>query len=165
MTWQKNYKIEKIEHPKIMLGGSGKIWKKNETWFFTILHFWAFWPPKWPPNSNLTWSAQHTLGVPNFFFFDLFCQGAPNALKFHSKYIFRSFCDFDYLSLGYFIFSQIFLLSAFISMLQVFEQSPFLFSFHFLSWPCSDASLPSLSAPLTNFLLLSGNGGIFLYGW
>ncbi len=100
-------------------------------------------------------------GCPFFSFYDLFCQGAPNALKFHSKYIFRSFCAFDHLSLGFFIFSQIFLLSAFISILQVFEQSPFLFSFHFLSWPCSDASLPSLSAPLTNFLLLSGNGGIF----
>ncbi len=39
------------------------------------------------------------------------------------KYIFISFCAFDQLSFGFFIFSRIFLLSAFIFMPQVFEQS------------------------------------------
>ena len=37
MTWQKKYKIEKIEHPQIMLGGSGQVWKKKPTHGFA--HF------------------------------------------------------------------------------------------------------------------------------
>ena len=139
---------------------------KNELLVFQNFTFLGFLTSKMTSKLKFDLIRPTYFGGAQFFsFYDLFCQGAPNALKFHSKYIFKSFCAFDHLSHGYFILSQIFLLSAFISMLQVFEQSPFLFSFHFLSWPCSDASLPSLSAPLTNFLLLSGNGGIFLYGW
>ncbi len=35
--------------------------------FSQFSRFWCFWPTKWPPNSNLTWSAQHNLGVLDLF--------------------------------------------------------------------------------------------------
>ena len=74
--------------------------------------------------SKMTWYAQQ---CPIFLFLWFFCQGTRFASNFHFKYIFRSFCHFVHLSLGFFIVFQIFLPSEFISMPQVFEQSLFLF--------------------------------------
>ncbi len=101
---------------------------KNDLYFFEILRFWAFWPPKWPPNSNLTWSIQHNLGVPNFFM--IFMHSI--CLKIHFKYIFRAV--FSFLTPFCFllhIFFEISFFPVFISLPKVFEQSLFLFFFFF----------------------------------
>ena len=52
--------------------------------------FLLFWPPKWHQNLNLTWSAQHNLGVPKFFDFMKFFirplflpQISPSKLFLH----------------------------------------------------------------------------------
>ncbi len=36
--------------------------------------FAPFWPQNWPQNSNLTWSTQHNLGLPNLFVFIFFVR-------------------------------------------------------------------------------------------
>ncbi len=40
--------------------------------FLTILRFLPLWPQKRPQNSNLTWCAQHNLGLPDLFYFIIF---------------------------------------------------------------------------------------------
>ncbi len=78
-------------------------------------------------------------GAQSFCLHDFYCQGALYASKFHFEYILRPFCALDHLSLGFFILFQIFCLSAFISMPQVFKQSlfllfSFLFAMQILDW-------------------------------
>ena len=97
--------------------------KNGKKRFIVFLHFIFF--CFLTPQNNL---QIQIWGCPNFLFLLFFCQGTPYATNFHFKYIFISSCTFDNLSFGFFIFFQIFLLSAFICicMPQVFEQSLFL---------------------------------------
>ncbi len=54
--------------------------------------FLPFWPLKWPQNSNLTWSAQHNLGVPDLFcFIKKICTITLCAFKIHFKILFYFF--------------------------------------------------------------------------
>ena len=58
--------------------------------FLWFSHFWRFWPTKWPPNSNLTWSVQHNLGVPDLFvLYDFFVR----ALFMPQNFILNIFLD------------------------------------------------------------------------
>ncbi len=99
---------------------------KNNLSVFHNFTFCSFWPPKWPPNSDLTWSAQHNLEVPNLFNFMIFLSDLSLCLKIWIQIysnlfsLLAPFCSIFHI----FLF---FSLSVFISLPQVFEQSLFLF--------------------------------------
>ncbi len=59
---QKNFKVFLKNINKVLYNTRNFIFV-----FRAILRFWPFLTFSWPQNSNLTWSAQLNLGVPNFF--------------------------------------------------------------------------------------------------
>ncbi len=65
--------------------------KKRFCNFLQFCVFLLFWPLKWPQSSNLTWSAQHNLGVPNLFYFITFFV---RSLSVPQKSILKFFLTF-----------------------------------------------------------------------
>ncbi len=103
--------------------------KDCEIWSNFVLFI--FWPLKWPPNLNLTWSAQHNLGVPKLFDFMIF---------FIHTFFLPQICPSIFLTLS--TIGTLWNYQNFVkSRRRPFEQSLFLFPVPlFFSWTCQHRS-------------------------